>query len=246
MNKRERANDQVKLKLENALFELLAKERFSNITVTALITTAGVARASYYRNFDSKEAIIESYMARQRQVVAKAIAFSQTARDLFITDKLTISLTHYRQQQARLLLLYDQGLGTAFLEEMNRFAEAMLGYMPRHSITRYQIYFLAGAMFNMTLQWLREGARDEPAALAHEFTRLLQNSMATLISPTAEAEIGAAKKADPRNDTNTTHATRVTLEIPTEQPRHTLLREGNGQLHRCDRAPVNQPWRHDL
>lgn len=186
MNKRELANDKVRKKLEDALFALMAQKHFSAITVTDLVTESGVARSSYYRNFDSKEAIIEAYMNRQRLAVSNAIAFSKTANDLFMADKLAISLAHYRTQKARLVLLYDQGFGTALLDEMNQFAGAILGDMPRSSVTRYKLYFLAGAMFNMTIQWLREDAIETPEALAAEFTRMLQHSMASLLQPATD------------------------------------------------------------
>ena len=60
MNKRIQANVEAKNKIVQALFTLLKKKRFSEITVTDLIKEAKVARATYYRNFECKEDIINS------------------------------------------------------------------------------------------------------------------------------------------------------------------------------------------
>ena len=57
-DKRYEANRQVKLKIARALTKLMDTKAFSDISVTDIITTAGVARASYYRNFHSKEEVL--------------------------------------------------------------------------------------------------------------------------------------------------------------------------------------------
>lgn len=42
-----------------ALLSLLANETIDKITVTAIIKRAGVSRAGFYRNFSSKEAVLD-------------------------------------------------------------------------------------------------------------------------------------------------------------------------------------------
>lgn len=130
MDKRVVKNERVKKEIEKALFTLLERKRFSEITVSDIIRTSGVARASYYRNFDSKEDVIESYMERQRREVAYTITFSESLADT--------------------------------------------------SIGRYNLYFLSGAMFNTTIQWLKGGAVESPREMAHAFLHLLSSNNAEL------------------------------------------------------------------
>ncbi len=176
MDKRLIENARVKKNIEEALFILLKNKKFSEITVSDIVNTSGVARASYYRNFENKEAVIESYMARQRQEVAVKIEFTESINDLFIQDKLATSLEHYLKQKHYFLSLYDNGFGTLILEELNKFAEEILGDMPSHSIKRYSLYFLSGAMFNMTIQWLKGGAMESPMEMAQTFIEFLNMS----------------------------------------------------------------------
>ena len=73
-DKRYEANRMVKIKISRALIKLMDQMPFSDITVTDIVKTAGVARASYYRNFDSKEEVLikvtDDIMLEYRQKAA--------------------------------------------------------------------------------------------------------------------------------------------------------------------------------
>ena len=59
MDKRKLANKQVKDRLLEALITFVGHKDWSKVTVTELIAKAGVARASFYRNFTSVEDFIK-------------------------------------------------------------------------------------------------------------------------------------------------------------------------------------------
>lgn len=50
--------------LEISLLQLLEKKELAKITISELVNRAGVSRASFYRNYNSKEEILESFSAR--------------------------------------------------------------------------------------------------------------------------------------------------------------------------------------
>ncbi|MDE6598230.1 MAG: TetR/AcrR family transcriptional regulator, partial [Clostridia bacterium] len=58
MDKRKEANLKVKKLITDALLALMEKKDINEISVTELITTAGVARVSFYRNYSSKENVL--------------------------------------------------------------------------------------------------------------------------------------------------------------------------------------------
>lgn len=179
MDKRMIENARVKRSVEEAFFSLLSKKPFSEITASDIIRMSGVARTSYYRNFNSKEDIVASYMEHHRAEVAEAISFTETADDFFAIDKLVTSMEYHLKNKYYLLLLYDNGFGTYLQENANNFAEIYLGDMPKHSIERYKIYFLSGALLNMTMKWLRDGAKESPYEMACAFLKLLNGSIRT-------------------------------------------------------------------
>ena len=58
MDKRKEANLRVKENITAALLHLLQEKSISKITVSEIIAEAGVARASFYRNYATKESVI--------------------------------------------------------------------------------------------------------------------------------------------------------------------------------------------
>ena len=47
-----------------ALLQLMQKKAFDRISITELCRKAGVSRMSFYRNFESKEAVLKKWCAR--------------------------------------------------------------------------------------------------------------------------------------------------------------------------------------
>lgn len=175
MDKRKQENARVKRSIEDAFFSLMKEKDFSEITVTDIVKRSGVARASYYRNFNSKEDIIKEYFCRLRQEIGLLQGYSSKSFD----DTLTVSnlATHfsfYLKEKHRVLLLYDNGFGTMMIEESNYFAEEMLGDMPFNSPDRYLLYFVSGALFNTLIQWLKNGAKESPQEMAQMLLKVIE------------------------------------------------------------------------
>lgn len=168
MDKRIIANEKTRTALENALFSLMKKKSFSAITVSDLVREAHVARASYYRNFLSKEDIIHSYIERCRNCVAQQINYTEDNTDWILEQNLIISLNFYKKEQERFLLLYHNGFGTKIMEELNWACSEILGDMPSNSPDRYILYGIVGAAFNIMMQWLLHVEKDDASSVAHQ------------------------------------------------------------------------------
>ena len=50
------------------------------------------------------------------------------------------------------------------------------GDMSASSPERYQLYFYAGAFYNVLICWLESGMKESPAAMADEFARMLHGT----------------------------------------------------------------------
>ncbi|MGN1227180.1 MAG: TetR/AcrR family transcriptional regulator, partial [Christensenellales bacterium] len=48
--------------ISTALFELMEKKDFHKIKITEIIERAGVSRMGFYRNFKSKEDVVEQFI----------------------------------------------------------------------------------------------------------------------------------------------------------------------------------------
>ena len=173
MDKRKLANREAKNKIIQALFKLMKKERFSEITVTEIIQEAGVARATYYRNFDSKEEIIEAYLEEFRSESSTLPIARDLSPEAFSYENLVARLTFISSQKEHFLLLYQNGFYEFLQTETNQFAELVMGDMPSRSVERYNIYLISGATLNLILQWMKNDCKETPEEIATLFAKRL-------------------------------------------------------------------------
>lgn len=131
-----------------------AEKSLSEITITELVEGAGVARASFYRNYCSKEDVLVTLI---RDVLDDFRSKIPPGQESFYTyENVLLSFRYFHTYRDYILDLYRSGFASVFLEELNRFHESVEGSMPSSSIEKYQLYMYIGALFNTTLEWLLE------------------------------------------------------------------------------------------
>lgn len=169
MSKASMDNKRVKFQITEGLFSLLRKKAFSEITVTEIVTESRVARASYYRNFDNKEQIIEAYMDCLRDELMSGISYDDDEH-IFNQENARIgfekALIYCLIRKADLLALYHNGFGSLIQQTFNRYIMEFAGNMSIHSVERYKLYFISGAVTNVLIEWLNEGAKEPPKEIA--------------------------------------------------------------------------------
>lgn len=162
-------NQKARRQIVSAMFKLMEEKSFSEISVSDVIRSAGVARATYYRNFTGKDAVIDEYMQGLYNEIMPAEPPTDPAA-VFDYDTVVTSferaLTILYRSRRELLTLYDSGFGGRLLETMNFFIENFAGDMPQSSTQRYLLYFIAGAAANVLIQWLKDGAKESPREMA--------------------------------------------------------------------------------
>ena len=166
MDKREK---QVKDRLMQAMIDLSKEKAWTRITVTDLIERAGVARASYYRNFKSIGSLIEYGIDRIRQDFWKN---APPAKNGFINREMLIyTFEYYYRHRDLILSFHHSGLSVNILDVLTESMILSFGDMPMHSIDRYSLYYYAGALYNMTICWLESGAKETPAQMADQYLK---------------------------------------------------------------------------
>ena len=152
-------NEAARCAIIEALFSLMEGERFSSISVSQITSKADVARMSYYRNFESKEQIIEVYV------------------DQALVRGFDRSLKRMRSEKRKILALINAGFATTLQRMMDGYLEERLGDMPVRSIERYELYFVSGALLNVLVRWLEQGAKEPPEEMAAFCARLLRDGL---------------------------------------------------------------------
>lgn len=156
MNKRREENQRVKSSITNALLELLRQKNISDISITEIVERAGVARASFYRNYASKESVLTTLID---DVLEDYRSTLRDVREYFYTyENVMRSFEYFKRYGKYALELHKLGYGSLILEKLNQFHEEVAGTMPYNSIERYRLYIYIGALYNTAMVWLQNGA----------------------------------------------------------------------------------------
>lgn len=175
MDKRKIANQQVKDRLLAALVSLLQRKEWSKLTVTELIAAAGVARASFYRNFKTMEALLDYGL---QQISIQYHEGSPSPIENFHSKELMQYKFQFYKDNADLILTFHHAKASiSLLDVITDCVIDAQGDMPANSILKYELYYYAGAFYNMVLCWLEDGAKKSPAAMADEFLRIAEGAV---------------------------------------------------------------------
>ena len=168
MDKRKIANQKVKTSITSALFELLKEKSISEISITEIINKAHVARASFYRNYSSKESVITTLIQDILVDYHEEIKFEDG--NFYTYENIHKSFKCFKKYGSQVLDLHRFGYGSILLDMLNQFHEYIAGDMHFKSIKRYELYIYIGALYNTALIWLQSGAKESPEELAELFT----------------------------------------------------------------------------
>ncbi|WP_061595213.1 TetR/AcrR family transcriptional regulator [Streptococcus sanguinis] len=142
--------------LEISLMQLLEKKELKKITISELVERAGVSRAAFYRNYSSKEQILEEIFKNTvRGITDKLEEFN------FKTEMYQIWLFLFKEakKEARVISLaidynFENLLTQAvfdFLEKRNRNA--------KKTTNSYMNSFWSSAVVSVLSKWIKDGMK---------------------------------------------------------------------------------------
>ncbi|MDC7288066.1 TetR/AcrR family transcriptional regulator [Blautia schinkii] len=170
MDKRKVSNKKVKDSLLSALIQLAQYEKWSGITVTALVEKSGVARSSFYRNFSTIEDIVDYGIMQMNE---KYNQENPSPDENFRNKELMYFKFRFFKEHAPLILTFHHAqTPQTLLAAINDFVIDAYGDMPTSSISKYELYYYSGAFYNMMIHWLEDGAKESPEDMAEEFLRI--------------------------------------------------------------------------
>ncbi len=163
--------------IETALIRLMKKKPFSEITITDIIQTAGVSRSSYYRNYDSKEAILDQYI-KNINVKLSSVMIQYNAVDE--TQKVWEALLKAARPLApQYKLLLQAGFGEKLTLTFMRTMNASIG--PDQPELYYSNCYWAGAISSVLSEWIRKDMDISEEALAIIGTNLMTSGIRTVL-----------------------------------------------------------------
>lgn len=153
--------------ITDALFDLMKEKPYHDITITEIIQRANVVKMSFYRNFSSKEDVIKRWITQVTEDFLKTSGLSLTKYDA--REYFTKLFSHLYSHRERTTLISQAGL-THLLK-----AEFEKRFLTREhkQYNTYEIYFIAGGIFNVYYYWLTNDYQETPAELAEKLLKLL-------------------------------------------------------------------------
>lgn len=157
MNKKQETNIFIKECITTALLQMMKEKPFKNISITDLVKRAGVGRASFYRNFESKEDIIKKHL----EVLIKEWGreFENSKNPNFVESL----LEHYYKHKDLFLLLYKCGLSYLILQNIKDVCGAK---EEQENIPAYFSAWFAYGLFGFIDEWFNRGFNESPTEMA--------------------------------------------------------------------------------
>ncbi|NMC56766.1 MAG: TetR/AcrR family transcriptional regulator [Eubacteriaceae bacterium] len=175
MNMHEEEHELVKQSLTEALISLMDVKPFSEITVTELVLKAGVARATYYRNFSSKEQVLTDYIDKILQSFYNEYpANSMQQRTQY--EHISHILDYVIKYKKQLRILHKSGLSSLYLNGMNKYFFATLNKTALTADDKFKVYAFAGAEFNIIFNWIVTGDDENTKEISSYLKRSMFNS----------------------------------------------------------------------
>ncbi len=148
-----------------SLLELLSEKEFHAITITMIVQKAQVGRASFYRNFSSKEDVIRQHMAGLLKEWGEA--YEALGR---LDELLPSLLRHFYKHRDFYLLLYKRGLSHYILDAVR----GAMDFSGKSDAEVYSLNWFAGGLYGVVTEWMRRGMEGPP----EEVKRILQAGQA--------------------------------------------------------------------
>lgn len=171
MDKRFELNFKVKEQIVNALLDLMKEKKYDEISISEITKRAGVSRVSYYRNYNSKEDILTSYIDSIFEDFlerTKHLEKSDIYSHVFCIFECSSSYSQFALQ------LHEANLSNILIERFNHFLFVILGVNIECAKEKFRAYIIAGALFNILLEWIKAGMKESYEQIAHIFCEIIQ------------------------------------------------------------------------
>ena len=153
--------------ITDSLLSLIKTSTLDKITITDIIKKAGVSRVSFYRNFASKEDILDKYLTNVTDNFIKSsnISFKKDSLEpYFIT-----LFTHLENHKNFAYSLYKSNC--LYLIE-NQFRRIF--YVKNPEYDNYKKEFYVGGIFNIYRYWLINGCKETSEEISKKLIDLLK------------------------------------------------------------------------
>ncbi|AIQ13749.1 TetR/AcrR family transcriptional regulator [Paenibacillus durus] len=170
--------EQSKTWLIEALLELMKHKTYSQITISEIAEKAQLARRTFYRNFKSKDEVLNGYV---QKLCEEYIERLQAEPTLTVYNMAKVYFTFWEKHMDFLMRLENNDLLHLLLQKYNQYLPVIHRTVvpltepgPHTAMAKYIMAFSAGGFWNSLIQWIREERREAPEQMA-QFVSMIIN-----------------------------------------------------------------------
>ncbi len=157
--------------IESALILLMAEKEYNEITISEIVKRAGVSRTAYYRNYESKDDILNTLLHCLIADVIKAMTqFSYVTEQESYWKTLFVTTKAYAES---FCVLLQAGFGHIILEEITK--QMTAGLKEENAKDRYDMIFWSGAVYNVLTNWVQGGMKQTEDEMVQICLYILEN-----------------------------------------------------------------------
>lgn len=157
--------------IQQAMNELLQTKEFKDITILDIVKKAGVSRSAFYRNYNSKEEVLQSIVHDSFVEMINDLKADADLTDRGFWRRMMVkSIEHFR----KFYNIHQAGAwqGDTLLQCMNDYFGDMI--MPyAFDGDEIQMRFWMGGTYNAVLYWLDNGMKETPEELADKLLQYI-------------------------------------------------------------------------
>ena len=143
--------------ITQAMLKLMKNQNFNEISISQICDEAGVGRASFYRNFESKEAVISRYL---KKLLDNWWIEAIQKPDFNLVEAV---FSHYWNHRELCIMLYKQGLAHLSLQSIR---EACGPKPEQPNIVAYATAYFSYGLYGWIEEWFKRGIQETPKEMA--------------------------------------------------------------------------------
>lgn len=160
--------------IKTALLYLMKQTAFDKITVTSIINRAGVSRAGFYRNYASKEEVLEDISSGIYEKLMYYYMHELENSDLY--DRYVMLFSKLQENadwfQVALLLNSNQ----TYIFNVSTYVKQYLN--PVSQVEHYRYIAIIHSQRAIILDWFQNGMKESPEQMAKIFIEIFKEDAA--------------------------------------------------------------------
>ena len=164
-----------------SLLELLLEKPYNQITITEIAFKAQLARRTFYRNFDSKEDVLNLYI---QKLCSEYIELLEEEKTITVYNIAKVYFTFWNRHLDFLILMEKNNLLYMILQKYNQYLPMIHQKFKRNKeqhqdnhILEYVLTFSAGGFWNTLIKWVHEGAKETPDQMANLVDMIINDTI---------------------------------------------------------------------